>query len=162
MWTTLKSVKDKDITYLTYDIGTKTNYTNIWRVPSHSRLIRGLNYSEWTIETSENYYLTLLTTLNTSIAIEFEVWVNNEGTFFDIMKNSSRVCQGKLSHTYSSLSTWTRIKIILKNNTITSMDLNNSRSKILAQNCEWDTFRFVNFTNVTQILQFKNFKVYQI
>lgn len=150
---------------LAYDIGTLAKHNNIWLNTAQSgvNFERKEEYTEFAITTSSNKYIPLNLQLNSqNIIIEFDVLFNtaSTGAFADIIYQSNRVSNINLQGIGREDNVWIPVKLVLNDGSITLINKNTSQSKILAENSNWDSFRWLNYSVIDKTTSFKNFKIY--
>ena len=154
--------------YIYYFDGISSNpkFSQEWAVPNNTTVEIKSTGTEWTGTESRNKYLALQKEFNGfNIEIEFKVKLskNFTGVFCDIIDTQkNRVASGKLSQISNIQNDFNHIKLTCKNNKITITNLANNNSLVLANNVEYNQFRFLNYAdgnNYDRIITFKDFQV---
>ena len=156
------SVKDKNIEYISWDIGVLTNYTNIWSTSTTNNNIvvtRTSDYTEFKEASSSNFGNST-TGLTDSCIIEFDYWQLDglTNTFMQIEKNGTQVTGGgmNLNMLNGSLKSWYHLKLTIQNGVLTVLNETNGTSFTKTLNDTPNTFTFWSSGEVSAI-RFKNF-----
>lgn len=161
------SIKDKDINYLTYDIGVSSNYNNIWSTSTTSSAIivtRTDEYTEFREAVSGSNIANTAQGLTGSCIVEFDFYqVDGENNSFMQLVNSnaeqSYTGGINIGHFGGSVRNWYHIKLKIQNGVLTATNTTNGTSFTRNLiNTPYD-FKFWTSSLITAI-RFKNFIVY--
>ena len=156
-------VKDKDIEYVTWDIGKTTNYCNIWNTNTTSSTIivtRTKEYTEFKEKTIGKNFANSVGGLTDSCVVEFDYWQLDglSNTFMQVVKDSTQVTSGgmNLGMLNGELEKWHHIKLTIQNNLLTVVNETNGASFTKNLLDTPNRFNFWSSANITTI-RFKNF-----
>ena len=156
-------VKDKDIEYVTWDIGKTTNYCNIWNTNTTSSTIivtRTKEYTEFKEKTIGTNFANSVGGLTDSCVVEFDYWQLDglSNTFMQVVKDSTQVTSGgmNLGMLNGELEKWHHIKLTIQNNLLTVVNETNGASFTKNLLDTPNRFNFWSSGNITTI-RFKNF-----
>lgn len=161
-------VKDKDINYLTYDIGVSSNYNNIWSTSTTSSLIivtRTDEYTEFREAVSGYNIANTAQGLTGSCIVEFDFYQvdgENNNSFIQLVNsNAGQSYTGgiNISHFGGSVRNWYHIKLKIQNGVLTATNTTNGTS--FTRNLISTPYAFNFWTSGTiTTIRFKNFIIY--
>ena len=160
IWTTLKSVKDKNQTYIKYDLGVLTNHNDIWTISDTCNLTRENEHTLIKESSASDWSIVRVNTLipvNTRIEYDFKVHDGLVSDFFCALSKTltgSYINGAGLDHFNGTFDTWYHMVIDI-NSSSAVFSCNNATRSINYDSLEYVSFYYWLSRDISE-LSFKN------